>query len=263
MGDNRGNSRDSRFFGTVERGPRGRSGLPTLVARRSICRPLGGSARRSCRSTWSENTPSMPASSNSSRIRGSCASHPSAKRSKRWNSAISPPFQSEWCRFTASTPTAALAGGPPLGALGDVLQAAWSRTSFTSADRPRHEATTSSSGWHSHSVSSAPARPGHGDRPWVPRRVLHVEGRARTSRPARRRRAPRGVGMWAGSSAPRERAAICRRRRRGPITPSWSSTATPVRGEPHVALQTRCARAGGRARNASIVFSGAWARAPR
>ena len=159
MGDNRNDSKDSRYFGPIDE--------DSIVGRAFVVvwplEPAGpalGQASRSSsltiRSTWSLYTPSIPERSSSRSTRSCCASHPKASTSKRWTMATSPPFQSVWCMFSTSIPASALratwSSGLPSRRLARV-----DSTSFTSGDSSLHPATVRQSGWQSHRRASAPA----------------------------------------------------------------------------------------------------------
>ena len=200
----------------------------------------------------------MPRSISSSRTRGVWASHPKASTPKRWNRVVSPPVQSRWCRLTASMPGRGQRGGPPLGPLLDAARGGSSRRGGRPAQRPRHSATCSQSGWHSHRLLERrrPRRPG-------PRRS---PGRRRhgslTSSDTRDVGAARGVQVGERGDVRRagrrgRRWRWPRRRRRPPAMPSWSRTASPS-AVSHTSLSRPVAPRRRASANASSVFSGAW-----
>ena len=215
------------------------------------------------RSTWSEKTPSMPMSSSPSRIRSCWASQPKARTSNRWNRVVRPPVQSLWCRLTASMPELLQLGGVALGALLDAGESRVESTRRTCGDScapappagrgRRGRATAGAASVGSAAAASATGgrrRPGSltssDSSKSVPHRLVELGQR-------------RDVGAAGRPAGPRE---IRRRRSRGPTTPSWSSTATPS-AVSQTSLSRPVAPRRRASSNASSVFSGAWARAPR
>ena len=155
-----------------------------------------------------------------------CRSQANATRSKRWNSVVSPPVQSEWWRLTASMPRRPAsrpgARAPPSSGASRV-----ELTSRTVVVDGRSAASTSRSEWHSHRRGSSSGATladdvDHGRRR---RRLLEVERQVVVRRRTRRAARPASGCARAG----RRGASVDDRSARRPsrTTPSWSSTGTP------------------------------------
>ena len=106
----------------------------------------------------------------------------------------------------------------------------------------------------------APGRPGHGHDQRRRRPGPSCRARA-AARCPRRRRARRGSGRAPGRAA-RARSPMGRLRRPTRATPSWSSTTSPS-AVTQASLSSPVAPSFTARAKPSIVFSGAWARAPR
>ena len=257
LGDNRANSADSRYADRgpipidIDRRPRLRPGLAPRRHRRRCSAAAQARARRGrrpcgrrgrCRRRRCRRRAARRGCGRAGRPSRSTAPRSGGRgRSGRRSTRV-------WCRFTASMPAVGQRGGPLLGPVGHAPRQVES-TRRTSAQRSRHARHLRPVGGGTATGARArPRRP-----PGPPRRRRSKAAGSLTSSDSSRSVPTVGVelgerGDVRRAGRPGRTSAIGRCAGRCRTTPSWSSTATPSRGEPHVALEARRAQPDGQAR---------------